>query len=89
MTTKEKAARIRKALKAHPALKKISVRIAPGGWGWLDVQGTAEFGGFTSDEIQGFRDLGLDTVNAGGFGIAPDGEDARYTARYVLELLAA
>lgn len=87
MKPKEQAARIRQALKRHPALKKIRVRMVRGtGYGWVDVWGSGQFSDFTEAEIAGFAEMGLE-VNGNCLCIAPDGYDGRYTARHVLQIL--
>lgn len=83
MTTKEKAARIRKALKTRSALKRISVKMGTGtARCWIDIAGSAGFERFTAEEANGLREAGL-PVTRNAYSIAPESID------YTLQLLAA
>jgi hypothetical protein len=74
MGTVKKAAVIRKALRAVPGLKKVSVRCGKGTAGsWIDVSGSDEYGCFTDAEKEAIRALFPPGYAGGnGFGLGPD-----------------
>lgn len=74
MNTVERAAVIRKSLRAIPGLKKVSVRRGSGtAASWIDVSGSGEWGTFTDEEKAAIAlHFPRGYTNSNGFNISPD-----------------